>query len=102
MVVSVGIPRPVDLERAARLAVDGVAQIRRDAAVLSLELRDGVEGRADEAGHRRVQSAPRNHQYRDARTGLLIGNANAAFFIKARDGSRPNRALPNLLSQDLR
>ena len=44
MVVGVGIPRPVDLERAGGLAAVGVAQVRRDAAVLSLELLDRVEG----------------------------------------------------------
>ena len=46
MVVGVGIPRPVDLERAGGLAAIGVAQVRRDAAVLALELLDRVEGRA--------------------------------------------------------
>jgi hypothetical protein len=38
MVIGIGIPRPVDLERAGGLATVGVAQVRRDAAVLSLEL----------------------------------------------------------------
>ena len=44
MVVGIGIPRPVDLERAGGLAGVGVAQIRRDAAVLTLELLNRVEG----------------------------------------------------------
>ena len=43
MVVGVRIPRPVDLERAGGLAAVGVAQVRRDAAVLALELLDRVE-----------------------------------------------------------
>jgi len=44
MVIGVGIPRPVDLERAGRLATVGVAQVRRDTAVLVLELRDRSKG----------------------------------------------------------
>ena len=43
MVVGICIPRPVDLERAGGLAGIGVAQVRRDAAILSLELRDRVK-----------------------------------------------------------
>ena len=46
VVVGVGVPRPVDLERAGGLAAIGVAQVRRDAAVLALELLHGVERRA--------------------------------------------------------
>jgi hypothetical protein len=42
--------RPVDLERAARLAGIGVAKVRRDTAVLSLELRDRVKGPPSQAG----------------------------------------------------
>ena len=38
LVVGVGVPGPVDLERAGGLAAVGVAQVRRDAAVLALEL----------------------------------------------------------------
>ena len=45
LVVGVGIPRPVDLERTGGLAAIGVAQVRRDAAVLPLELLDRVERR---------------------------------------------------------
>ena len=44
MVVGIGIPRPLDLERAGGLAAVGVAQVRRDAAILALELLDRVEG----------------------------------------------------------
>ena len=43
LVVGIGFPRPVDLDRAGGLAAGGVAQVRRDAAVLSLEFLDGVE-----------------------------------------------------------
>jgi hypothetical protein len=45
LVVGVGVPRPVDLDRAGGLAGGSVAQVRRDAAILSLELLNGVEGR---------------------------------------------------------
>ena len=45
LVVGVGVPGPVDLERAGGLAAVGVAQVRRDAAVLALELLDRVERR---------------------------------------------------------
>jgi len=46
LVIGIGIPRPVDFERAGRLAGIGVAQVRVDAAVLALELLDRVEGAA--------------------------------------------------------
>ena len=58
MVIGVGIPRPVDLERAGGLAAIGVAQVRRDAAVLSLELLDRVEGAA-RSSRRSSSSIPR-------------------------------------------
>ena len=44
LVVGVGVPGPVDLQRAGGLAGVGVAQVRRDRAVLALELLHGVEG----------------------------------------------------------
>src|SRR6478736_4471615 len=72
MVVGVCIPRPVDLERAGGVAATGVAQVRRDAAVLPLELLDRIKRRtAGEAGDRRVQSSAGNEQKRKAGTGLL-------------------------------
>ena len=45
LVVGIGLPRPIDLDRAGGLAGGGVAQVRRDAAILSLELLDRVKGR---------------------------------------------------------
>ena len=45
LVVGIGVPRPVDLERARGLAAIGVAQVRRDAAVLVLELLERIERR---------------------------------------------------------
>src|SRR5580765_6353492 len=83
MVVGVCIPRPVDLERAGGVAATSVAQVRRDAAVLPIELLDRVKRRtAGEAGDRRVQSSAGNEQKREAGTGLLEVDANSAFFVK--------------------
>src|ERR1700693_3643620 len=83
LIVGVGIPGPVDLDRAGGLAGGGVAQVRRDAAILSLELLDGVEGRvAGEEGYGRVQSpAGKQHQW-ESGPGLLIADANGAFFVE--------------------
>src|SRR2546422_10825334 len=86
MVIGVRIPRPVELERAGRLAGIGVAQVRRDAAVLSLELLDRVKG-VVQAGDRRVQSPAGNEQQREAGTGLFIVDANGAFFVEGHGSS---------------
>src|SRR5580698_8167124 len=45
LVVGIGFPRPLDLHRAGRLAAGGIAQVRRDAAILSFELLDRVKWR---------------------------------------------------------
>ena len=45
LIVGVGIPGAVDLERAGGLAGRRIAQVVGDAAVLVAELLDGVEGR---------------------------------------------------------
>ena len=58
LVVGVGLPGPINLDRAGGLASGCVAQVRRDAAVLSLELLNWVKGPAAQAGDRRVQSPP--------------------------------------------
>jgi len=44
MVVGIGVPRPVDRERPGGLAAIGVAQIRRDDAVLALNSSNGLNG----------------------------------------------------------
>src|SRR5690242_15669321 len=99
MVIGICIPRPVDLERAGGLAAIGVAQVRRDAAVLSLELLDGVKGTpAAQPGDRRIQSPAGDEQQREAGTCLLIVNANGAFFVKGHCGP----SLPSLLSKQAR
>jgi hypothetical protein len=57
--------------------------------VFVLELLHRVEGRiaAGDPRDRRVQSAAGDQQQREARTGLLIMNADGAFLEKAYDGS---------------
>src|SRR2546426_12244438 len=81
LVVGIGFPGPVDLDRAGGLATGGVAQVRRDAAVVLLELLDRIKG-GRKRSYRRVQSPAREQQQREARTGLLIVDANWASFIK--------------------
>src|SRR3981189_3216751 len=82
MVVGVGIPRPVDLDRAGGLPARGVAQVRCDAAILSLELLNGVERRvAGEEGYGGVQSPAGKQHQRETGPGLLIPDANGAFFV---------------------
>src|SRR5437870_12211689 len=89
MVMCIGIPRPIDLERAGRLTAIGVAQVREDAAVFSLELFDRIKrSAAFQEGDRRVQSPAGNEQQRKAGTGLLVLNANGAVFVE-RHGSSP-------------
>src|ERR1700683_1249016 len=86
MVVRIGIPWPVDLQRAGGLAVIRVAQVPRDAVVLSLELPDCVEG-VRQARDRRIQSPTGNEQQREAGTGLLIVNVNGTFFVEGHGNS---------------
>src|SRR5580693_3684493 len=83
LVVGVGIPRPVDLYRAGGLAAGGVAEVRRDAAILSLELLNGVEGRvAGEEGYGRIQSPAGKQHQRETGPGFLVVDANGAVFIE--------------------
>ena len=87
MVIGIGIPRPIDLERAGGLTAIGVAHVREDAAVFSLELFDRIKrSAAFQAGDRRVQSPPGTSNNGKPGTGLLILNANGAFFVE-RHGS---------------
>src|SRR5579864_6101809 len=95
LVVGVRIPRPVDLDRASGLAVRGVAQVRCDAAILSLELRNGVEGRvASEERYCGVQSPAGKQHQRKAGPGLLIVDTNGAFFVE-----RASSSIARLLSK---
>src|SRR5215510_11660086 len=97
MVIGIGIPRPIDLERAGGLTTIGVAHVREDAAVFSLELFDRIKRPAAfQAGDCRVQSPARDEQQREARTGLLILNANGAFFVERHCSS----SLLSLLTKD--
>src|SRR5262249_33056977 len=81
------------LERPGGLALNRVAQVRRDATVLSLELLDRVEGRAGQGGGRRVQSPASYEQQWEAGTSLLVMDADGAFFIEAHGSSSLCRLL---------
>src|SRR5260221_4653525 len=88
LLVGVGFPRPVDLDRAGSLATGGVAQVRCDAAILSLELLNGVEGRgAGEEGYGGVQSPAGKQHQRETGPGLLIVDTNGAFFVELASSS---------------
>jgi hypothetical protein len=82
MVVSIGVPRPVDLKRTGGLATLGVAQIGRDYTKLALELVEWVERVRSERCDRRVEPAARDHQQREAGAGLFVINANLASLIE--------------------
>jgi hypothetical protein len=75
MVIGIGVPRPVDVERAAAFAAIGIAQIGRDDAELALELVERVErmGRRKPRDGR-VQPAAGDDQQRKAGTGLFKVN----------------------------
>src|SRR6202790_3161655 len=84
----VGLPWPGDLDRAGGLAAGGVAQVRCDAAILSLELLNGVERRvAGEEGYGGVQSPAGKQHQREAGAGLLIIDTNGAFFVELASSS---------------
>ena len=85
MVVGVGIPGAIGLERAGRLAVIGVAQIGGDDAIFAREL-----GRADCTATARRQdprwsssSRRRRSPAADSPNPFLIMDANGTFFVKA-------------------
>src|SRR5207249_4404685 len=74
----------------------GVAHIREDAAVFSLELFDRIKrSAAHQAGDRRVQSPAGDEQQREAGAGLLVLDANGAFFVERHSSS----SLSSLLTQ---
>src|SRR5882672_1925519 len=99
MVIGIGIPRPIDLERAGGLPAIGVAHVGEDAAVFSLELFDRIKrSAAHQAGDRRVQSPARDEQQRKAEAGLLVLDANGAFFVERHSSS----SLSSLLTQTRR
>src|SRR4029450_786022 len=76
------------------LAAIGVAQVREDAPVFSLELFDRIKrSAAFQEGDRRVQSPAGNEHQRKTRTGLLILNANEAFFVERHRSSSLSRLL---------
>src|SRR5262249_30259190 len=83
LVVGIGFPWALDLDRAGGLAARSVAQVRRDAAILSLELLDRIKGRvAGKEGNGRVQPSARKQQQWEAGTGLFIVDPHRASFIE--------------------
>src|ERR1700739_2537241 len=86
MVVGVGVPGPVVLERARGLAAIGVAQIRGDNTVLVLELLHWVERVVREPCDSRVKTAAGNHHQREAGADLFLMNANVAIFVERHGG----------------
>src|ERR1700730_1022395 len=98
MVIGVGFPRPLDLDRTGGLAAWGVAQVRCDEAILSLELLNGVEGRvAGEEGNGGVQSPAGKQHQREAGPSLLIVDANGTFLVEL-----PSSFFARLLSKCIR
>src|SRR5271169_2020092 len=88
LVVGVGFPRLVDLDRAGGLAAGSVTQVRCDAAILSLELLNGVEGRvAGEECYGGVQSPAGKQHQRETGPGLLMVDTNGAFFVELASSS---------------
>src|ERR1019366_3938488 len=89
LVIGMGIPGTIDLERARGLTGIGITQVESDAAVLVLELLDCVEGRigAGDALYIRVQSAAGDQQQRKAGTGLLVMDANRSLLVNAHGSS---------------
>jgi hypothetical protein len=85
LVIGVGIPGTVDLERTGGLAGRRVTQIKGDAAVFVAELLDGVEGRivAGDTRDVRIQPAAGDQEQREAGAGLLIMDANGSLLEKA-------------------
>src|SRR5262249_2155356 len=74
-------------ERAGRFTALGVAQIRRDAAVLALELFDGVERRVPgEEGVRRVQPPAGDQQQWEAGANIGVVDPDVASLVE-RHGS---------------
>src|SRR5215472_16174045 len=83
VIVGIGIPRPIDLERPGRLTAGGVAQVGRDAAVLVPEIRDRVERRSvRHEFDRRVLAPAGDDEQREAGAGLLVVNADIALLVE--------------------
>src|SRR2546428_3724700 len=83
MVVSIGVPRPIDLERPGGLAARRVAQVGRDTAVLVLEFLDRVERRpVRHKADGRVLAPAGDDEQREAGAGLQVVNADAALLVK--------------------
>src|SRR5215468_11198672 len=81
LVVSIGFPRPIELDGTRGLTAEGIAQVRGDAAVFRLQLLDRIKG-VCQRSDRGVQSSARDQEEREAGTGFLIVDTNGTSFIK--------------------
>src|SRR5262249_24026153 len=83
LIVCVGVPGPLDLQRAGGLPVVTVAQIHRDAAELVLELLHRVEGRsARPPRDRGVETVARDQQQREPGADFFVMDADVARFVE--------------------
>src|SRR5262245_64886790 len=83
MVIGIGVPRSIDLERPEGLAARCVAQVGRDTAVLVLEFLDRVERRP--VRHEvdgRVLTPAGDDEQGEAGAVLLVVNADLALLVK--------------------
>src|SRR5262245_4365912 len=83
LIVGVGVPGPIDLERAGRLPGERVAQVHGDAAEVVLELLHCVEGgSARPPADGRIEPAARDQQQRKPGADLFIVDAHGAAIVE--------------------
>ena len=86
LVIRKGTPRVVDRNRPGGLAAGRVALVHRNAAEVVLECLHSVEHRGGPIADAGVQASTGSDQEREARSGLLVADADVALCIK-RHGS---------------
>src|SRR5215813_10005013 len=83
LIVRVGIPRLLELQRAGGLSAIGVAQVHADAAKVVFEFLHGVEGGPRRPpGDRGVETAAWDQEQRKPGAGLFIVNAHVTTLIE--------------------
>src|SRR5262249_10339185 len=89
VVVGIGIPGTISLERTRGLPTPCVAEISGDDAILAAELVKRIVRRllAGETRDGRIQAAARDHQQRITRSLLFIVDADGTSLVKAHGGS---------------
>jgi hypothetical protein len=96
LVVSMRIPGTIGVDGSGRLTCVGVAEIRGNAPVFTLELPEAIE-RILQSGDRRVQSAAGDEQQWKSSPDLLVVDPNGPFSKKEPapdDGCWETRSLP--------